>query len=142
VLLPACGSSNPTNSTPPTTQPPQPITTTIYNRPFGVAGAPQGNFIYGHVDVSVPNSGQVEASFDYTFTSSDIEMVLTQATCSDPVSAYQGGCTTLGSDKQPVRASKRADVIFQQAAAGSVRIWVYNFTAAQESGVLNVNLTH
>ena len=142
VLLPACGSSTPTNNTPATTQPPAPVTTTIFNRPFGVLGAPQGQFIYGFQDVSVPNSGQVEASFDYTFASSDIEMVVTQTTCTDPVSAYQASCTSLGSDKNAPKANKRADVGFQLSAAGNIRIWIYNFTAAQESGVLNVNLTH
>jgi hypothetical protein len=142
LLLPACGSSTTTTSTPATTQPPAPLTTTIFNRPFSVAGAPQGHVIYGFQDVSVPNSGQVEASFDYTFASSDIEMVVTQTTCSDPASAYQASCTTLGSDKNAPKASKRADVVFQLSAAGSIRIWIFNFTPAQESGVLNVNLTH
>jgi hypothetical protein len=45
-----------------------------------------------------------------------------------------------GSDKAHPPAT-RASVSFTLSAAGTIRIWIYNFTSASESGVLNVLLT-
>jgi hypothetical protein len=141
LLLPSCGggdSGSPTS--PPPTGPPAPITTSIYSQPFSVSGAPAGSFVFGSEDVSVPNSGNVQVTFDWTFSNSDIDLVVTDTACPDPFSAFAGVCNVHGSDTGAPPAT-RATVTFSLSAAASIRIWVYNFTPANESGVLSVLLT-
>jgi hypothetical protein len=80
-------------------------------------------------------------TFDCTFASSDIDLVVTQTTCGDPAAAYNSQCTVLGSDKTPATPLKRAQASFQLTAASTLRIWIFSFANVQESGVLNVLLT-
>jgi len=141
LLLPSCGGDSPSTPTPVPTPTPAPVTTNIFSRPFSVVAAPAGSAVYGFQDVSVPNGGQVEVTFDYTFASSDIDMVVTPTTCLDAVAAYNSQCTVLSSDKAPASASKRARVVFQLSAASAIRVWIYSFAEVPESGVLNVLLT-
>ena len=153
LLLPGCG-SNPPTGVPIPSPTPAPVTTNIFSRPFeglvypyqsclfGLPGTGQACIAFFFQDVSVSNSGQVEVRFDYTFDTSDIRMIVTQDSCQDPFAAYNGVCPALGSDKAGPKASKRADVVFQLPAATTIRVWVYNFTHNQESGVLSVLLTH
>jgi len=142
LWLPSCGGGNSSsNPTPVPTPTPVPVTTNIFSRPFSVIAAPAGSAVYGSQDVSVPNSGQVEVTFDYTLATSDIDIVVTPTSCTDGVVAYNGGCTVMGSDKAPATASKRARVVFQLSSASTIRIWIYSFANVPESGVLNVLLT-
>jgi hypothetical protein len=142
LLLPACGGSSGTSSTPVATPTPAPTTRNIFSRNFSVGGNPSSDsVIFGFQDVSVPAAGQIEVIFDYTFATSDIDIVVTPTTCSDFTAAYNSQCTVHGSDKGPATATKRARTTFNLTAAGNIRIWIYNFTPAAESGVLNVLLT-
>ena len=142
LCLPACGGGGSTPTSVPTPTPtPAPVTTNIFSRPFSVAGAPSGIVVYGFQDVSVPNAGQVEVTFDYTFATSDIDLVVTTSSCTDYFAAYNSQCTVLGEDKGLPTPAKRARVTFQVTAATTIRVWIYNFTSAAESGVLNVLLT-
>ena len=142
VCLPACngGGSGPT-PVPTPTPTPAPVTRNIYSAPFTVPAGAAGLVGIGVVDVSVPSAGLVEVLFDYTFATSDIDMVVTTTTCTDPVAAYTGACTTLGSERDPPNASKRSRVAFQVTVASNIRIWIFVFTPDQESGILNVFLT-
>jgi hypothetical protein len=137
--LTACGGGGSSPTTPVVTQPPAPTTSSIFSRPYSVgAGLGGGVPNFGFQDVSVPNAGTVQVSFDWTFASSDIDVVVTPASCPDGVSAYFGSCTVLGEDKgfnKPARAQ------FNVSASQSIRVFVYNFASVQESGVLNVLLT-
>jgi hypothetical protein len=139
--MPACGGGGGGSPTAPTATPtPAPVATNIFSRPFSVAGAPADDAVYGIQDVSVPNSGQVQVTFDWTFSTSDIDIVVTPTTCTDAVSAYLAQCTVHGADRADPPGT-RASVTFQLTAAGAIRIWIYNFTPAAESGILNVVLT-
>jgi hypothetical protein len=137
-VLPACGGGGGSTPTAPVTQPPAPATTSIFSRPYAVgAGFGGGVPNFGFQDVNVPNAGTVQVSFDWTFASSDIDLVVTTANCPDGVTAYLGNCATLGQDKgftKPARAQFNS-------SAQTIRVFVYNFAPVQESGVLNVLLT-
>ncbi len=138
-VLPACGGGGGSTPTAPVTQPPAPATTSIFSRPYSV-GAGFGNGVpnFGFQDVNVPNAGTVQVSFDWTFASSDIDLVVTSGSCPDGVTAYLGNCATLGQDKtftKPARAQ------FNVSGSQTIRVFVYNFAPVQESGVLNVLLT-
>jgi hypothetical protein len=142
LLLPACGGGGGGGSptAPQPTPTPAPTTTNIFSRQFSVDGAPTNDAVYGIQDVSVANSGQVQVTFDWTFSTSDIDLVVTPTTCTDALAAYNSQCTVNGSDKANPPGT-RASVTFALSAAGSIRIWIFNFTPAAESGVLNVLLT-
>lgn len=141
LLLPACGGGGGGSPTAPQPTPtPAPVATSVFSRPFSVAGAPAGDVVYGYQDVPVPNSGQVQVTFDWTFSSSDIDLVVTPTTCTDFFAAYNSQCTVHGADRADPPGT-RATVNFSLTAAATIRIWVYNFTQAAESGVLNVTLT-
>ena len=141
LLLPACGGGGGGSPTAPQPTPvPAPVTTNIFSRPFSVVGAPSNDVVYGIQDVSVPNPGQVQVTFDCTLSTSDIDVVVTPTTCTDALSAYNSQCTVNGLD-QANPPGTRATVTFTLSAAGTIRIWIYNFTPAAESGVLNVLLT-
>jgi hypothetical protein len=66
--------------------------------------------------------------------------VVTPTTCTDAFAAYLSQCTVNGADKADPPGT-RASVTFSLSAAATIRVWVYNFTSAGESGVLNVLLT-
>ena len=141
LLMPACGGGGGGSPTAPAATPtPAPVTTNIFSRPFSVTGAPAEDAVYGFQDVSVPNAGQVQVTFDWTFSTSDIDLVVTPDTCTDPLGAYNSQCTVHGSDKADPPGT-RASVTFSLSAAGTIRVWIFNFTPAAESGVLNVLLT-
>jgi hypothetical protein len=105
-----------------------------------VAGAPDDAIVYGYQDVPVPGAGQVQVTFDWTFSTSDIDLVVTPDTCTDPLGAYNSQCTVHGSDKADPPGT-RGSVSFSLTAASTIRVWIFNFTPAAESGVLNVLLT-
>jgi len=88
--------------------------------------------------VSVPSSGRVDVSFDWTFASSDLDMVVTRTDCISGASAYSGNCFAFGSDKS---TRKPARVTFDSTGAVVIRVWIVNFAQVQESGVMNVLLT-
>ena len=136
LLLPACGGGDGGSPTAPQPTPtPAPVTTSIFNRSYSIAA-----FGAGYQDISVPNSGTVEVTFDWTFSTSDIDLVVTPTSCTDWYSAYSSFCQVLGSDKTPAGV-KRARVSLSMSAAGTIRVWVYNFTSVNESGVLSATLT-
>ncbi len=142
LCLPACGKSSSSPTPIPTPTPtPAPVTTNIFSRPFSLRDVAPGFYLFSFQDVSVPNAGQVEVTFDYTFATSDIELVLTDTTCPSNSAAYNNQCTVLGSDKALAHPSKRARVVLQVSSATTIRIWIYKFTNAAESSVLNVFLT-
>ncbi len=89
----------------------------------------------------MPNAGQVEVTFDYTFSSSDIDMVVTPTICSDGVAAYNSQCTVLAADKALASSTRQTRVVFQLTAASTIRVWIYTFAEVPESGVMNVLLT-
>ena len=137
--LPACGGGSDSPMTPVVTQPPAPTTSSIFSRPYAVgAGFGGGVPNFGFQDVNVPNPGAVQVNFDWTFAASDVDIVVTAASCPDGAAAYFGNCAVLGEDKgftKPARAQ------FNVAGAQVIRVFVYNFATVQESGVLNVLLT-
>lgn len=134
----SCGKSG-DGPTPPTPTPAPPTTTTVFNQGYSVeAGAGPTAPAIGFQDVNVPNTGDVVVTFDWTRTSSDVDLVVTPPSCSSGVTAYNGGCTVHGSDKS---FAKPARVAFTVISPGTIRIWVYNFSTTIESGVLNVTLT-
>src|SRR5574340_23390 len=139
LSLSACGGkSSSTNATPVPTPTPAPSTRSLFSQPFSVAAAPRNGYVYGFQDVRVPNSGQVQVTFDYTFASSFLDMVVTSDTCSDYAAAYNGQCIALGADRSSPRSARQARATFQATAATTIRIWVYNFSSVMESGVMNV----
>jgi hypothetical protein len=140
LALSACGGGNDETGPTPPAPPDPPVTTTIFSQGYSVgAGAGPATPAIGFQDVSVPNTGQVVVTFDWTFTSSDIDLVVTPPSCSSGVAAYDNQCTVHGSDRS---YTKPARVSFTALSPGVIRIWVYNFATVPESGVLNVTLTH
>jgi hypothetical protein len=137
----SCGSSSNDGPTPVVTPTPAPVTTSLYSIGTSVPAAPAGGFVYtpNGIDVNVPYAGTVTASFDWTFTTSDIDMVVTRNDCTDYVGVLTRTCTVLGSD---VSARKPASVTFTMTSAGVIRIWLFSYATVPESGVLNVTIVH
>ncbi len=140
AVLPACGGGGGNNNNPTPVPTPTPrTTTTVYSQGFSVeAGFGGGNPNFGAVDVNIPNTGDVAVTFDWTFASSDIDLVVSSISCTDGGGAYVGSCTVFGSDKG---FTKPARVNLTVTSPGFIRIWVYNFATIRESGVMNVTLT-
>jgi hypothetical protein len=98
--------------------------------------------VYNYQDVTVPYPGTVTASLDWTYATSDIDMVVARATDCPATSAgevYYGTCTALGADRT---SRKPATVTFNMPAAGTIGIFIYSFSSVPESGVLNVTIVH
>ncbi len=141
-VFPSCGGGSNDNPTPVPTPAPAPVTTSLYSQGFSIIAAPAGRIVWGTVDVAVPYAGTVTAAFDWTFASSDIDMVVTTtAAClaSDGSGAYTGTCTALGADRG---LGKPARVTFSMSGAGTIRIFLFSFASVPESGVLNVTIVH
>jgi hypothetical protein len=116
---------------------PSPATITETIVIFGNSGpipAESGVF----ADFAIPSNGTVEATVDWTFTSSDVWVALTMAACDDGESAFLGSCSHIGS---PNLGRSKPKVISGSAQAGTGRIWIINAAEVDESVVAQITLT-
>ena len=140
-VLVGCGGDD-SPATPTATPTPAPVTTTVLSQAFSVAAPPYaGSWTPQRLDVTVPQAGTVTVAFNWTHATSQIEMVVTKGSCSNnPISAKDGSCAAWGADRRRV---KPATVTFEMPGPGSIRVWIFNFSAGvKESGVLSVTVTH
>jgi hypothetical protein len=131
--------SSPAAPLPPPAPAPAPVTTSLLSQPTVVPGNAAGGLISTSVDVAVPYAGTVNVSFDWMLASSDVDLVVTGSGCNDGSAAYTGGCTAYGADRSQL---KPATASFPMSGAGTIRIWLYNFASAPESGLLTVTIMH
>lgn len=141
IVLPASGGGGSTGPNPPptSTSTPEPTTSVIFEAAFpplqpdeGVAG-----------DFSIPNSGLVRVTMDWTFpTNQMVYFIFSGTTCSDFETYFRTGaapgCTLLG---QHVAGVKPAVVTFNVSAAQNARILLANLGPTGESGVVHITLT-
>jgi hypothetical protein len=145
IGLPACGGGgsvtgggNPTPTPVPT---PTPTTTqVIFQAAFPPLDA--GDGVIG--DFSIPNSGAVRATMDWTFaTNGMVFFIFSGTTCTEFETFFSTGaapgCTLLGQHIAPT--IKPGVINFNVTAAQNARIVVVNLGPAGESGVVQVTLT-
>jgi hypothetical protein len=139
--FPGCGGSSNSPTTPVVTQPPAPVTTSLFTHSHALPGRPSnGWFMSTYWDVPVPSAGTVTVSLDWTHANNNLDLIVTKTNCYPPPEAYLGHCTAYGADTSPRR--KPASAVFSLTEAGSVRVYAFNLSMNQESGVVNVLLTH
>jgi hypothetical protein len=87
-------------------------------------------------DVAVPGAGTVRAEVDWTSTEHDIDIIVARDDCRSGIAAWNGDCTLFRDDRSSLTKPARVD--FQLAAAGNLRIFVFNFSSAPETATLQV----
>jgi hypothetical protein len=137
VVLPACGGGG-GGGTAPTTQPPAPapVRTLVDNRNFTVGGFPE--VVTLPITVTGNGTGTVEIVADWTFASSDIDIVWYAGTCS-PAAATARSCTVIGATTSATQKPERLTI--SNVGAGSYTVGIANFSDRSESGNAQVYFT-
>jgi len=139
VLTAVClsGCEGPTSGPPPTTLPSPPVRVLLFSEELAFSAAPFGAVTYLFRDVQVPRSGRVEITLDWTFESSNLDILVTDSACEDST-LLAGACSISASDRTQ---AKPAGLTFTQPAAATIRVWILSNANVDEAGVLNVYLT-
>jgi hypothetical protein len=87
-------------------------------------------------DVAVPGAGTVRAEVDWTSNEHDLDIIVARDDCRSGIAAWNGDCTLFRDDRSSLTKPARVD--FQLAAAGNLRIFVYNFSPAAETATVQV----
>jgi len=90
------------------------------------------------LDFTIPNSGTVNATVDWTFTTSPVAIALTTQACADPSAAFLSSCAQIGT---PQIDNRKPKTINASAQAGGGRLWVANLANVDESVAVLVTLT-
>lgn len=134
--LAACG-GNGGGSSPsaPSAPAPQPVTTVLAQPTITGLRAGFGDWI----DINVPSTGTLEAEFNWTFATNDVDIAMTTTLC-PTVRALTtpGGCSILASDTS---LQKPARFSFTVTQPGVARFWVVNYGPTNESGAGTIKLT-
>ncbi|MET0553639.1 MAG: hypothetical protein ABW221_11420 [Vicinamibacteria bacterium] len=139
VGLSACGGSDSTTPNPVATPTPAAGTTTIFTASLpGIAA--DGIAV---ADFSIPNSGDVRMTFDWSSTSNNVDIwVFSGTACTDFAGFLRTGnaqsCNTLGIDTGPNRP---AVVTINSTQAQTARILALNRGPAPETVSVQVTLT-
>jgi hypothetical protein len=87
-------------------------------------------------DVAVPSGGVVRAEVDWTSIEHDIDILVAKDDCRSGIAAWNGECTVYDQDRSSLTKPARVD--FSLAAAANLRVYVFNFSTAPETAVLQV----
>ena len=136
AVLPGCGGGGGGGGTTPTpvTQPPAPVRTQIQQGGFTVGGFPG----VATAPITISGAGTVEVVADWTFASSDIDIMWYAAGCT-PLQAERGQCTILARTTSVTQKPER--LIINNVAAGTYTVGVANYSSQNESGNYQVFLT-
>ena len=136
LVMSACTDSGPGPSPVVTPVPVTVPVSTVLSQPT-VSGLRPG--FGSFLDFNVPNTGTLDADFNWTFTNNDVDIYLTTPSCPS-VSALTtpGGCSILASDQT---LQKPARFSFTVTQAGAARFWVVNLGSSNESGSGTLRLT-
>jgi hypothetical protein len=132
--LTACGGGSTTPTPPPVTNPPPAVRSVIGNYTFslGAIGLSQP------VEITVTGTGTVDATAQWTFSSNDVDLFLTDRNCSATSIFNLGNCNVMS---RADSFTSKPEVIRQQLSTGVYRLWVYNDGPGSESGTLVVGFT-
>lgn len=138
AFLPACGGGGGGGNTPtPVATPaPQPTRTLVDNRNFTVGPFPE--VVTLPISVTGTGTGTVEINADWTFASSDIDIVWYSGTCS-PAAATARSCTVIALTTSVTQKPERLTV--SNVGAGSYTVGIANFASRSESGNAQVFFT-
>lgn len=119
--------------------PPPPERRLIFSTAFAPPLAPFGAVAVVQVPaqpVTIPSPGRVEVVLDWTFSTSNFDLVVADSAC-DSSSLAGGRCNVLASDRG---AAKPAGVSFD-SSGGSITVFSLQLAGPQESAVVSVWLT-
>jgi len=134
IGLTACGGGSEGPTTPPVTNPPAPVRSVIGNFTFSLG--PVG--LAQPVDVTVTGTGTVDATVQWTFSSNDVDLFLTDRNCGATSIFNLGNCNVLA---RADSFTNKPEVIRLQLSTGVYRLYVYNDGPGSESGTLIVGFT-
>jgi len=87
-------------------------------------------------DFTVPESGSLRVTVDWTFSTNDIDLVLSNPAC-DAVALAAGACKVLGSDKSNGKPAQ----LTLSSSATAYRLFVVNRGPESESGTVAATVT-
>jgi hypothetical protein len=132
--LSACGGGG-GPVTPPGTNPPSQVTTTLPTFTFN--SVPPGVVVF--TDVSINGTGTLTLTADWTFSSSDIDVYVTSTSCgASTTNNLQSGCSAIARTTAVATKPERLQVAVNQ---GNYRLWIANFGPSTESGTLQASAT-
>lgn len=136
AILPACGGGGGGSNTPSTLPPapPQPTRTQIGSNSFAVSGFPD----VATTTFQLTAGGTIEIVADWTFASSDIDILWYAGTCT-ALQASRGECSILARTTSETQKPERLTIA--NVGAGTYTIGFANYANRSESGNFQVFLT-
>jgi hypothetical protein len=113
----------------------QTVTTTLPTFTFN--SVPPGVVVF--TDVTISGTGTMSLIADWTFSSSDIDVYVTNTSCAaSNTNNLQSGCSAIGRTTATATKPERLTV---NVSAGNYRLWIANFGPSTESGTLQASAT-
>jgi hypothetical protein len=132
VLLPGCGGSGGGGGGD-VTGPGTPGRTVLFEDTWAL-----GPLEYIPLEADLNVSGTLDVTVDWTFATNDVDVVMTNASCTDEMFSV-GQCSFLGSALSTTLKPERFTA--EVTAGGSYVIWVVNVGPDRESGSIVVGIT-
>jgi hypothetical protein len=87
-------------------------------------------------DVVVSAAGTVRVEADWTSSDHDIDIIVTRPDCASGIAAWNNDCTNYQEDRSSLTKPARVD--FPLTAGATLRVYVYNFSNADETAMLQI----
>ena len=136
ALLPACNDDEVLDNDGGTLTDPTGATV-LFTQSFPIAAATdlQRPTILSY-DVVVPSSGVVRAEVDWTSVDNDIDILVVKDDCRSGIAAWNRECTIYDEDRSSLTKPSRVD--FSLSVSATLRVYVFNFSQAPETAVIQV----